>query len=369
MSDRSQSVFGVGLGPGGINSVGIGSIPQPVLDGPSSYDFTISYFDENGKVNEFRMYFHCSRIYTLYEEKDPEFTLFYNGVLSQTTSKHISAIYEKLNAIRVVGAKIHSGEIVVKELNINAIEEYYKKATINETNYINKIKKELEEENKKRKKTIWIAVLVILAAILIIIVASVSAKAVKKKKADQADQIIASEVVDMINQIDEVTLEDKTLLNQIDNKYSQLTSNQKSHVTNYHDYLLAQQQYKKLYKDYMEDYTKNDPTRNITLSDLKGTWENSQYRIIIDDLRGGESVWYRTYNKSSGTYSLYTGGSTTLPSSTLGDYDCMTQTKTGTLYHYASAFSEREDYSIKINSNGKLEMTLTESKRVFIKND
>ena len=105
----------------------------------------------------------------------------------------------------------------------------------------------------------------------------------------------------------------------------------------------------------MDKQTANDPTRNITLSDLNGTWESAEYRIIINDISGGKSVWYYTYNKYTGLKSYAGVISSTLPSSTIESYNSITQTKSGKLYSYTAFGGSFKNYAIRIvNGDYKL---------------
>ena len=129
-------------------------------------------------------------------------------------------------------------------------------------------------------------------------------------------------------------------------------------MTNYSKLVAAQNEYQKLYMNYLEESTKDDPTRNITLLDLKGTWESSKYVIYIDDLGGGKSVWWKTYNKQTASYGYISGVASNLPSSIMEGYDCEKQVMKCKLYHWVSAFSEYESVTLWITGNDNIQMAL-----------
>ena len=359
MTYRSQSIFGVGIGPNGVNSIGVGSMPQPVLNQPSLYYLSISYFDENGNVNEFKMSLHCSRLYTIRENKiHPEDALIFNDLLSDFADRSLKTIHSKLITIPAIAERIRNRGIIVHELDIKTIIINYNSAIKTEKEYEQKIREEAEADKKKRNKTILITIGIILAIIILIVSAVEIKKAVDRKNLEKYDQSVAMQVIEKIDTLDNITLNDKNRINSIASEYSALSSNQKSYVTNYSKLVAAQNEYQKLYMNYLEESTKDDPTRNITLLDLKGTWESSKYVIYIDDLGGGKSVWWKTYNKQTASYGYISGVASNLPSSIMEGYDCEKQVMKCKLYHWVSAFSEYESVTLWITGNDNIQMAL-----------
>lgn len=359
MTYDRQLMLGAGFGRGGINSIGVGSMPKPVLNKPNTYYLTLSYFDKEGKTKEYKMSLNCLRTYTLYEDSNVNNAKFFNEITSDFTSKKLNDVYSKLASVPAIAERIQSGDIKVNPVDIAALKENYNKQTKAANDYMKNIVATAQDENKRRAKRNWIIVGVIAGIIALIIAISGISKAVENHKIQVQDQQTAHAVVLMIDDIGEVTLEDKTLLNNIETSYSRLTDNQKKYVSNYAVYTSAKKQYDILYKAHMEVVTADDPTRNITLADLKGTWDTTKYTIYISDFANGQSVWYRTYNKQTGSYGIGGGVASNLPSSTIGEYDCLTQTKSGKLYCWNNGImSEWVDYTIKVDSNGNYELKL-----------
>lgn len=359
MTYDRQLMLGAGFGRGGINSIGVGSMPKPVLNKPNTYYLTLSYFDKEGKTKEYKMSLNCLRTYTLYEDSNVNNAKFFNEITSDFTSKKLNDVYSKLASVPAIAERIQSGDIKVNPVDIAALKENYNKQTKAANDYMKNIVATAQDENKRRAKRNWIIVGVIAGIIALIIAISGISKAVENHKIQVQDQQTAHAVVLMIDDIGEVTLEDKTLLNNIETSYSRLTDNQKKYVSNYAVYTSAKKQYDILYKAHMEVVTADDPTRNITLADLKGTWDTTKYEIYISDFANGQSVWYRTYNKQTGSYGIGGGAASNLPSSTIGEYDCLTQTKSGKLYCWNNGImSEWVDYTIKVDSNGNYELKL-----------
>lgn len=96
MTYDRQLILGAGFGRGGINSIGVGSMPKPVLNKPNNYYLTLSYFDKEGKTKEYKMSLNCLRTYTLYEYSNVNKAKFFNDITSDFTSKKLNDIYSKL---------------------------------------------------------------------------------------------------------------------------------------------------------------------------------------------------------------------------------------------------------------------------------
>ena len=271
----------------------------------------------------------------------------------------LNDIYSKLNSLPAIAEKIHNEEISVDELDVLKLKNKYNQTAKKQYDFVKFITEQAETENKKRTKRNWIIVGVIAGISAIILAIFGISKAVEEHNLDVKDRQTAHAVVLMIDDIGEVTLEDKPLLNNIKVSYGELTHKQKKYVSNYSVYVSANNQYNVLYKGYMEEYTADDPTRNITVEDLKGSWESTRYIITIGDLQGGQSIWYNTYDKQNERYVGWGWVvSETLPSSTIDSYDCLTQTKSGKLYHITSIGRYYENFTIKIGSDGKYYITI-----------
>lgn len=360
MTYERQLMPSIDFSSRGIESVGMASIPRPKLNKASSYTIHISYFDQAGSIADYKLDINCKRLYTIYESKNPEDAQIMEAIQSDFAHTKLNEIYTRLNSYPVVARKIFSGERDVKDLDEFAIQTLIKGSAQNERNYEREIENRAIEENHSSNRVKLIVVGVIVTIVVIILIVNGISKAVENDRIDKENKRIATEVVEMINEIGEVSLNDKQLLSRIEQSYSSLNDDQKKYVTNYDIYTSAEATYDKLYRSYMDEQTKDDPTRSIVLSDLNGVWECSQYRITIGDIGGGKSVWYHTYNKKTGSSGL--GGvifGNNMPSSSLGSYDSITQTKSGRMYEWASGiFSEYHDFTIKKDSSGKLTLQM-----------
>ena len=63
MTYDRQLMLGAGFGRGGLNSIGVGSMPRPVLNKPSSYYLNIQYFDKEGETKEYKLSLNCMRTF------------------------------------------------------------------------------------------------------------------------------------------------------------------------------------------------------------------------------------------------------------------------------------------------------------------
>jgi len=351
MSYGHQLATGVGFGSNGIGSIGVVSVAQPRLDNARSYTLIVTYFNKSGNRSEFKLNLNCSRIYPIYERKHVEDVPIIENLESDFTRQRLNEICAVMSSYPVIAKKIADGEVEVKEIKITDIQARIKRAAEDEEEYNDQIEEWTEKDKKRRR----IIILSIIAAIVAVILYFVISNALEQYKIDKENQEAADAVVRMINEIDEVTLEDKYLLHNINLHYTALTEEQKQYVSNYYTYSHAQEKYNELLREYMDEQTKDDPTRDIVLSDLNGTWECSDYIIKIADLyTDSHSVWMYTYNKNTGFDGI--GGVITesVPSSILGNYDSITQAKSGKLYHWNSLFCEWHDFTVFIDSTGNM---------------
>ena len=362
MDYENQLIFGAGFGSGGIKTIGVGNFPLPQINKPTTYYLSISYFDNCGVAQEYNLSFNCLRFYPLYEWNSVDKAESFIQITSEFTDKKLFEINNKLKSLHAISKKINYNETIVREIDVEEIKSKYIVSSKESEEYNEMLQDEFESEEGIKKDSVKAVIAIILVSVLLIIISTNLSTCISNHDA-------AKPVVAMINQIDEVTLEDKNLLSEIDVSYSKLTDKQKKYVSNYSVYTSAKTQYDILYKAYMEDYTKDDPTRNITIDDLRGTWESIRYKLTIADLSTSKAVWISTYDKYNernigGTYMVPFDGS--LPSSTMGSYDCMTQKKSAKLYHYTVIGSNFEDITVFIDKDGDYVMNLQGS--TFVKN-
>lgn len=172
---------------------------------------------------------------------------------------------------------------------------------------------------------------------------------VQNKQAEEKYNSQINDVISLINNIGEVTLESESKIIEAEQAYESLSEEQKSKVTNYQTLVDARTTYDKLAFEDREEKTKDDPTRTIVLSNINGHWRSSHDEWKIQDLGNFKSVLYWT--------SLTPGGSTistNLKNSYLVGYNNVTQRMEITLYHFYSFGEEFLDVTMTKDENDKL---------------
>ncbi|MCQ2742610.1 MAG: helix-turn-helix domain-containing protein [Bacilli bacterium] len=115
------------------------------------------------------------------------------------------------------------------------------------------------------------------------------------KEKEESDRARANYVIELINNLGEITEESGDALREIELAYADLTSDQKDLVTNYSVYLIAKERYESLLL----------PSRKITLADIHGSWRSTIGVWKIADHGEFESVLYSFF--STQTFSWATG--------------------------------------------------------------
>ena len=165
MGYNSQIIPSIGFDLGGLNSVGFGSIPVPKLNKPTSYSLSISYFDTDGAVKEYKLILDCWRAYAINQFKKVKEAVFFNDLVSDFTDARLKDIYNKLIAIPAVAEKIKNNEIIVNGINIQQIKQQYLSNKEEEKIFKDKIIQlaEVDEtENTKFKWTIFYVIIVVI---------------------------------------------------------------------------------------------------------------------------------------------------------------------------------------------------------------
>lgn len=117
MSYENQVIPGVGFGSSGIQSIGMASIPRPVLNKPKHYTIYISYIDEDGQLSNFQLSLHCGRIYTIYESKSPRETLLKEEVRSDSTRRQLNDLLAHLDGYPVIAREIMASDEELDEID------------------------------------------------------------------------------------------------------------------------------------------------------------------------------------------------------------------------------------------------------------
>lgn len=333
----------VGVGIGKNPSIGVGSMPLGHTRSPLRYDCSISYFDENGALKDYKIAFSCNRMYIVYDgtANSTDELFLWENALSANTNKNLNEVSSYLNGIKEAGTQIKNGNITVAPIEVVSL-TYEVKAGQDKKRNTKSSFNSAVEASKKRKKKGWLIAFIIVAAIIAGTITTCSiSKAVEKNQIAEVNRNKAQEVIDMINAIGEVTLSSGTAITRAENAYNALTAEQKALVTNYSKLVAARNQYEKLLNDQREEETKDDPTRTIFLSDLNGRWESTYNEWAIADIGGGKSVLYWIYGKyNAGIIGSVNG------SSSLKGYNNKTRRMEISLYHYNGVMNEYLDVTM-----------------------
>lgn len=348
----------VGVGIGKNPSIGVGSMPLGHTRSPLRYDCSISYFDENGALNDYKIAFGCNRMYIVYDgtAKSTDELFLWENALSANTNKNLNEVSSYLNGIKEAGNQIKNGDIVVGPIDTAAIANEVKigqdKKRATRTAYSSAV-----QASNKRKKKGWLIAFIVVAVLIAGTITTCSiSKAVKENQIAETNRNEAQKVIDLIDAIGEVTLSSGPAITRAENAYNALTSDQKALVTNYSKLTAARAKYEKLLNDQREEETKDDPSRTITVSDLNGDWTSSRYEWKIANIGGGQGVLYWIYDS-------YTGSSTPAQiigsvggTSSMKGYNNQTRRMEAKLYHYTMMGGEYLDITLTKSSTNQITM-------------
>ena len=341
----------VGVGIGKNPSISVGSMPLGHTRSPLRYDCSISYFDENGALKDYKIAFSCNRMYIVYDgtAKSADELFIWENALSANTNKNLNEVSSYLNGIKEAGNQIKNGDIPVGPIDVTPIAnevrigQEKKKAT--KTAYTSAV-----VASNKRKKKAWLIVSIVVGVLIAGTITTCSiSKAINENQIAEANRNEAQKVIDLIDAIGEVTLSSGPAITRAENAFNALTAGQKALVTNYSKLTAARSKYEQLQYEQREEETKDDPSRTITVSDLNGNWTSSRYEWKIADIGGSKGVLYWIYDRHtrSSTYAstmVSVGGS-----SSMKGYNNQTRRMEARLYQYT------------MSGGGYLDITLTKS--------
>ena len=343
---------GVGVGFGKNPSIGVGSMPLAQTRSPLRYDLSISYFDEKGTLKDYKLGISCSRGYIVYNGTvdSPDSLYLWENLLSQSTNKNLGEVSSYLNGIKEAANQIKSGAISVSQIDFDKANNEYKVANEERIAFERRLKNEAEAAAKKRRKTGLIIFLVIASLVAVGIGTCSISNAVKQNQITQTNKNKAQDVIDMIDNLGEITLSSESAIKRAENAYKALTDEQKSYVTNYSKLTSARSQYERLAYQQREEETKDDPSRTIVVTDMNGRWECAGEEWAIADIQGGTAVLYWTTGSMA---SVFSG---TLKSSYAVGYNNETRRMELKLYHYTALGGEYLDVSMTKSSSGTLNL-------------
>ena len=136
---------------GGLGGMIVGRESQPYLRKPTKYELQISYFDKDGKVNEYKLNLNCRRDYVYLDYKKSDEADIFLDMISDFTKSRLNEIYSKLCSLPVLGERIQSGDIEVEDIDLQGIQEKFAKDKAENSAFTKAIKQAVKIENEKRK--------------------------------------------------------------------------------------------------------------------------------------------------------------------------------------------------------------------------
>ena len=345
----------VGVGIGTINSVGIGSYPVANTNLPKRYDCSITYFDKNGLLKTYNISFSCYRSFAFDEGnfRSVDEAVEWENMVSYGTNKNLNDIASYLIGIKESGKLIKEGIISVNPVNYNSVEEDVKSGQNNKEQIKNSMT--VAESNLKKQliKSILIIGIVILTIALMVLIINVISNAVKEDETKKINMERAERVVRMIDELGEISLSSEAKILEVERAYTALPLECRSYVTNSAIMSEARTKYEKLLNEKREEETKDDPTRTITIEDLRGRWQSGNLIWAIENLYGSKSVFYWSSNQLA--TSIISKDSIT-GSSYIAGYNNATRRMKVRLLHYTLLGQEYLDVYLTKDKNGVLTM-------------
>ena len=322
----------VGVGIGKDASFGVGSIPLSQNRAPLRYYCSISYFDENGTLKNYEITFNCNRMYIVSDGtcNTTEKLIIWENALSLGTNTNITEINSYLEGIKAAKSQLENGSVELLPLDIPSLENEVKEGQDKKQKVRDKFTSVLETSKKRKRIAMIITLIVGGALVLGGITTWAIINAVESNKTAEVSRGKVQHVIDLINNIGEVTLSSGPAITEAEEAYNQLSYEQKSQVTNYNQLQKARQKYENLLNEKREQDTKDDPSRNILLSDLNGSWQTYNNEWKIKDMGEEKSILYWTKNG----YNRPVIEDYVDKSSYLKGYNSKTQRMEISLYHY-----------------------------------
>ena len=213
---------------------------------------------------------------------------------------------------------------------------------------------------KVNKKAIFIPIIVFLSLCITGLTTFLIVRGVQQGITMVEDNVEVDRVISLINQIGEVDLDSEPRIIEAEEAYNKLSDSQKEKVTNYSVLVEARETYDQLAFLDREEKTKNDPTRNIKLSDINGTWKTGNDEWKIADVSDRKSVLYWTSSDPNGHVI-----SANLKDSYIVGYNNKTMYMEIKLYHYYAFGEEFLDIGVRKDSSSNI--TITFQDKTFTK--
>lgn len=164
-----EVVMGMGITAGGINSLGISTVPVAKLNRPMMYGLVISYFDFDGNVCQYKINLNCKRMYAIYEIGADSAESFYNKQ-SDMTNERLNHLIVEMESFSTLVQIAQTNDSAPKELDIAAIAQNVAEANEKEKEFIAALEQEYENRFNRKKEVSWIAAGIILAIVFTVVI-------------------------------------------------------------------------------------------------------------------------------------------------------------------------------------------------------
>ena len=163
-----ETVYGVGVGSGGVDSIAVGSYDRNIVRAPYSYNLIISYF-ENNNPREINLTFSELPLYCIYENN------FENGVqhqdrISNGTNANLTKIKSFLDSLPIL-VKNAGDQIYTRTINIERIKNARNETRASEEKFMHNNRVLANDQyDMKALKGIIIAIVVIGLIVLFFVI-------------------------------------------------------------------------------------------------------------------------------------------------------------------------------------------------------
>ena len=259
-----------------------------------------------------------------------------------------------LTGIKDAGKLIKEGQIEVGPVNMESIAEEVKAGQTNKES-IEKSYDDADAYAKKAKiKAVIIGLIAIAIIAVLIIVVSAISNAIKEAERVQDNKERAQRVIQMIDELGEISLSSEPQIKAIENAYYALPYDARTYVTNGYIMDEARTKYENLVYEQREQETKDDPTRTITINDLCGRWKSGDLEWAIADFYSHKAVlyWISTQLVGAGIITDQSMNGT----SYIVEYNNVTRRMKVKLFHYTMIGSEYLDVYVTKSKSGVLTM-------------
>lgn len=165
-----QRMFGLGFGNGGINGIGVGSMPAQNVITSSSADATLYYYD-NDELKELKLPFNVANLYYGWDLKNLDEYNFIKSTLIGGTVENLRNVSAKLSAHAAKSERIRNGNLVPNEISLEKIEAVNAELNEQYETYICEIEEATANDRRwrfvKRLIGLGFVATVIIAAVII----------------------------------------------------------------------------------------------------------------------------------------------------------------------------------------------------------